>query len=324
MRRRDFITLAGGMAVWPLAARAQQSMPVIGYVTGNLNDSDAFLVGFRRGLAASGFVEGKNFRFEFREHRGRIDRLPILFRELVDQKVTVIPVGTTASLEAARGATLSIPIIFSVGTDPVENGFVANLSRPGGNLTGIFNLSSTTTGKRVEVLRELVPSLTKFAFLTNPREVRLSQAETNAAQTTADLLQLNLLIVNAAALDELEAAFATSISERAGGMVVGSNGIFFNSPRQIAALANRYGLPFISVAEGAVREGALASYGVDYEEAFRLAGTYAGRILEGEKPANMPVQQSTRTRFVINLKAAKALGIAVSAPLLGRADDVIE
>jgi len=325
MRRRDFIAALTGAASWLSVARAQQAIPVIGIAGVNIfTTGEGALAGMRRGLAASGFVEGKNFRFEFREV-DHIDRYPTAFRELVDEKVTVIVAATAAQLEAAKAATQSIPIIFQVGVDPVENGFVASLSRPGGNLTGVFNLATTTTGKRVELLRELVPSLTKFAFLTNPSAVRLNEHETKAAKATADLLHLNLLIVNAVDVGELDAAFATSIRESAGGMVLGSNGLFFgSSARQVAALADRYRLPVISVDEGTVREGGLASYSLDYEEIWRLTGNFAGRILKGEKPANMPVQQASRTRFVINLKTAKALGIAVSRPLLGQVDEVIE
>lgn len=324
MRRREFIGLVGGAALsWPLAARAQQkTMPVIGYAVVNLKSAEAFLASVRRGLAELGYVEGQNFRFEFRE--ANYDSIPIMIRELADQKVTVIVATTTRQLEVAKAATQSIPIVFNIGSDPVERGFVASLNRPGGNVTGVFNLNTVLTGKRVEVLRELVPSLTKFAFLTNPRDVTISKNETREAQAAADLLGLNLLIVNAFNLDELEAAFETSLRESAGGMVVGSNAQFYGVPKQLAALTARYGLPAIYWDDRPVREGGLVSYGVDWEAVFQLVSNYVGRILKGEKPADIPVQQATKTKLAINLKTAKALGITVPTTLLGRAEEVIE
>jgi putative tryptophan/tyrosine transport system substrate-binding protein len=323
MRRREFITLLGGAAsAWPLAARAQKTMPVIGNAATNLKSAEAFLAGVRRGLAELGYVEGENFRFELRE--ANYDGLPIMFGELVDQKVTVILATTTLQLEAAKAATQSIPIVFVIGSDPVERGFVASLNRPGGNITGVFNLNTPMTGKRIEVLRELVPSLTKFAFLTIPREVTVSKNETREAQAAADLLGLNLLIVNAFNLDEVEAAFETSVREGAGGVVVGTNGQFYGIPKQFAALTARYSLPAIYWEDRPVREGGLVSYGVDVEAAQRLVANYVGRILKGEKPADIPVQQATKTKLVINLKTAKAMGITVPTLLLGRADEIIE
>jgi putative tryptophan/tyrosine transport system substrate-binding protein len=325
MKRREFIKLIGGVAAsWPLAARAQQqAMPVIGFVTGSMELSRWFLTGVRNGLAELGYVEGKDFRFEFRDHNFQSDRNPIMFRELADQKVTVLLIAATSQIAPAKAATQSIPVVFFLGSDPVENGFVASLNKPGGNMTGVFNLHSMTTGKRLEVLHELVPSAATFAFLTNPVEVRLSKLETGAAQTAAHSLGLNLLIVNARNLGELEAAFESSVREGAGGMVVGSNGLFVD-PTQTTALMARYHLPTISVWDRFVRLGGLISYGTDEAANYRLVGNYAGRILKGEKPADMPVQQATTTKLVINLKTAKAMGITVPTPLLGRADEVIE
>jgi putative ABC transport system substrate-binding protein len=328
MERREFIKLVGGgAACWPFAAHAQQkTMPVIGFAAVSLKSAEAFLASVRGGLAEFGYVEGQNFRFEFRDANDQYDRLPIMFRELVDQKVTVIMTSSTLQLETAKAATQSIPIVFNMGSDPVERGFVASLNRPGGNITGVFNLASTMTGKRVEVLRELVPSLTKFAFLTNPRDATISKSDTREAQAAADSLGLSLLIVNAYAmnLDELEAAFETSVRETAGGMVVGSSAIFYGVPKQLAALTARYGLPAIYWEDRPVREGGLVSYGVDYEATFQLQSNYVARILKGEKPADIPVQLATKTKLVINLKTAKALGNTVPTTLLGRADEVIE
>jgi putative ABC transport system substrate-binding protein len=299
-------------------------MPMVGYVGISSAASEGWLAGVRRGLATLGFVEGQNYRFELRYANNDYERFPIAFRELSELRVAVFVVGTTLQLEAAKAATQSIPIIFQIGSDPVENGFVASINRPGGNLTGIFNLNTPMTAKRVEVLRELVPSLTKFAFLTIPNETRVYQIETKAAQAAADILRLDLLIVNAVDTDGLDGAFATSVRKNAGGIVVGSNGKFFGLAKQLATMTARYRLPAIFVEDGPVREGGLVSYGVDQEEARLLTGNYVGRILKGEKPADMPVQQSSKTKLTINLNAAKAFGITVPTQLLGRADEVIE
>jgi putative tryptophan/tyrosine transport system substrate-binding protein len=322
MQRREFIGLIGGAAAWPVTAWAQQSMPVIGYVAGSMEDSRWFLDGVRSGLSELGYIEGKNFRFEFRVSQP--DRHMITFRELADQNVTLLVIPTTLQLQAAKAVTQSIPIVFFLGSDPVENGFVASLNKPGGNMTGVFNLHAMTTGKRLEVLQQLVPSAKKFAFLANPVAVLLTKVETEAFQAAAHSLGLNLLIVNARNLgEELEAAFETSVREGAGGMVIGSNATFVN-PTQTVALMARYNLPTISVWDRFVREGGLVSYGTVEATNYRLVGNYCGRILKGEKPADMPVQQATTTKLVINLKTAKAMGITVPTLLLGRADEVIE
>jgi putative ABC transport system substrate-binding protein len=327
MRRRDFITLlSGGVATWPLAARAQQhAMPVIGNLGPTPEFNQRVVAGFRKGLAELGFVEGQNFRFEFRYNNLQPASIARLTAELVDQKVTLILASWTAALEAAKAATQSIPIVFSIGSDPVENGFVASLNKPGGNITGVYNLNLALAGKRLELLRELVPSATKFAVLVNPSELTISDRETRGLQVGAQSLGLNLLIVNARNKgEELEAAFETSIREGAGGMVVGSFALFMISSTQLVALAARYRLPAIYVDDKPVMTGGLISYGTDQDDGFRLAGIYAGRILKGEKPADLPVQQSTKTKLLINLKTAKHLGITVPTPLLGRADEVIE
>jgi putative tryptophan/tyrosine transport system substrate-binding protein len=325
--RREFITLlSGGVATWPLSARAQQqAMPVIGNVGGTPELNQRVAASLRKGLAELGFVEGQNFRFEFRYTNLQLASIARLIAEFVDQKVTLIVAMTTLQLEAAKAATQSIPIVFSIGSDPVENGFVASLNKPGGNITGVYNLNLMLAGKRLELLRELVPSATKFAFLTNPSELTISDLETRGLQAGAHSLDVNLLIVNARNQgEELEAAFETSIREGAGGMVVGSNALFILSPTQLVALAARYRLPAIYVDDKPVMTGGLISYGADQDDAYRLVGIYAGRILKGEKPADLPVQQSTKTKLLINLKTAKHLGITVPTPLLGRADEVIE
>lgn len=329
MKRRQFIKLVGGAATsWPLVVQAQhQAMAVIGYVDGSrvaLTGTQQILAAIRKTLATNGFVEGKDFRFEFREAEGQFNRLPGLYRELVDQKVTVIVAPSTAQLEAARSVTQTIPIIFLTGLDPVGKGFVASINKPGGNLTGVFNLASLTTGKRVEVLQELVPSLKKIAFLTNRQDVDLSQAEAKAAQDAASLFHLDLLVVSASNADELEAAFETSIREGVGAMVVGSNARFYVLVKPLAALATRYRLPVIHIWQGAAREGVLVSYGADQDESWELVGYFVARVLKGEKVADIPVQQLSKTKMVINLNTAKAFGITVPTSLLGRADEVVE
>jgi putative tryptophan/tyrosine transport system substrate-binding protein len=313
--RRELMAALGRAAVaWPMTAYAQQPLPVIGYATRSVKLSYRFLANVRKGLAELGYVEGQNFRFEFRETN----------RELADQKVTLIITTTTTGVAAAKAVTQTIPIVFNIGTDPVENGFVASLNKPGGNITGMFNLGLTLAGKRVEVLHELVPSVTKFALLTDPENLLLSQLQMKHVKAAADSLRLDLLNVNAHTSDELEAAFETAVREGAGGMVVGQDAIFSPFSTQLVTLAGRYRLPTIYVNDTAVKEGGFVSYGADEDEPNRLVGNYAGRILKGEKPADIPVQLLTKTKLLINLKTAKDLGITVPTPLLGRADDMIE
>ena len=324
--RRELMAALGSAAVaWPMTAYAQQPLPVIGHTTANLKLAARFLTNVRKGLADLGYIEGQNFRFEFRDNF-KADLVPIMYRELVDQKVAVIICGTTLGTAAAKAATQTIPIVFSNGTDPVENGFVASLNKPGGNITGIFNLALTLTGKRFEILHELVPSVTKFAFLKDPGNAIISQLAMPLVQAAADKLGLSVLHVDAHTSDELEAAFETAVREGAGGMVVGSDAIFATQLVALAlvALAARHRLPTIYVVDTAVREGGFVSYGADEDEPSRLVGNYAGRILKGEKPADIPVQLLTKTKLLINLKTAKDLGITVPVPLLGRADEVIE
>lgn len=325
MKRREFITLAGGAAAWPLAAQAQQqSMPVIGYAVGGLKLSAKFVANFRKGLAARGYIEGQNYRFEFRDAYERYDLIPAMSRELADQKVTLIIAVTTLQVAAAKAATQSIPVVFAIGTDPVENGFVASLNRPGGNMTGFYNLGLTLVGKRLEVLHELVPSATKFALLTDTGNVTLTQLQTKSIKAAAESLGLNILSVTAHTQDQLEAAFETTVQEGAGGMVVGADSVFSVFFPQLVALAARYRLPTIYVWESSVAAGGLVSYGVDEDAIHFSMADYVARILRGERPADMPVQLVTKVRLIINLKSAKDLGISVSNSLLGRADEVIE
>jgi putative ABC transport system substrate-binding protein len=315
----------GAAVAWPMAASAQQqAMPVIGYAAGSLKLSARFLGDVRRGLAEFGYADGKDYRFELRESNFQNDLMPGMFRELVDQKVTLIITGTTLQTAAAKAATQSIPIVFDIGVDPVENGFVASLNKPGGNITGIVSLDLTLTGKRLEVLHELVPSVTKFAFLSDPGNLIAGEIQTRSLQAAAGSLGLNLLNVKAHTLDEFEVAFETAIRAGAGAMVIGADALFLANPKVLVPLADRYHLPAIYTDDSAVKTGGLISYGADHDEAGRLAGNYAGRILKGGKPADIPVQQMAKTILIINLKTAAAMGITVPTPLLGRADEVIE
>jgi putative tryptophan/tyrosine transport system substrate-binding protein len=326
MQRREFIKLVGGVAAsWPLAALAQQkAMPVIGYAAGSVKLSHRFFEGVRSGLAQVGYIEDRNFRFDLRDANFQNDLIPAMFREMVKGKVSLIITATTLQLQSAKAATQSVPIVFSVGTDPVENRFVASLTNPGGNITGVFTLNVNLTGKRFEVLRELVPSVTKFAFLMDPGNQNLSALQTKHSQAAASSLGLTLIYVYAHSPDEFEAAFKTAVREGAGGIVVGTDGLFGGASRELAAVAASYGLPAIYHDDLAMTTGGLVCYTTDQDEPNRLVGTYAGRILKGENPADMPVHQATKTKLVINLKTAKAMGITVPISLLGRADEVIE
>jgi putative ABC transport system substrate-binding protein len=327
MRRREFLVILGGAtAAWPLRAGAQQPMPVIGLVTPNTlkGGYEPFLAEFRKGMAELGYVENQNVRFEFREAKLHLDLVPILVRELVDQKVSVIITGTTMELQAAKVATRSIPIVFHVGTDPVENGFVSSMKKPGGNITGIYNLNTVLSAKRIEVLHELIPSATKFAYLTSANDEYVNSLQLPIIQAAAGSLGLGVLNVSVHSLDELDGAFETAVRSGASGMVIGVNGTFYGGGAQLVALADRYRLPTVHMDDAPVRAGGLISYNTDRNAGNRLVGVYVGRILKGEKPADMPVEQSTKMKLLINLKTAGALGISVPISLLGRADEVIE
>jgi putative ABC transport system substrate-binding protein len=314
------------MAVWPIAVRAQQPpMPVIGYVTGsNLKRAEGFLAKVSEGLAEYGCVEGKNFRFEFREANFQDDHLPILYRELADQKVSVLIADSTLKLQSAKAATQSIPTVFNIGIDPVENGFVASLNRPGGSSTGTFNFTLALSAKQLEILHELVPVVTKFALLQDPANSTFNKLVTPYIQAAADSLHLGLLLVKAQTPDEFEAAFEAAVHGGAGGMIVSADPIFIVNSTQLIALAAGYQLPTIYLDARPVKAGGLVGYSSDKDEDHRVVGRYACRILKGEKPAEIPVIQASKTIMAINLKTAKALGITVPTSLLLRADEVIE
>jgi len=330
MRRREFIGLIGvaAAASKPRVAFAQQQpLPLIGIVTSTRWElGQRFLERLREGLGEYGYVEGQNFRFELREANFKIDRIPILTRELVDQKVSVIIADTTVKAQVTKAATQSIPIVIGIGADPVENGFVASFNKPGGNITGVFNLGVMLTGKQLEILHELVPSAKTIALLTDPGNATTFQLTMPLAQAAADRLGLGLLHVEAHTSDEIEAAVDTAARGGAGAILVGSDAFFQNAAayKQLIAVAARYRLPTLFVVEAAVKAGGLISYGSDHEENWRMIGRYVARILRGEKPADLPVEQSTKTILSINLKTAEALGITVPQTLLARAEEVIE
>jgi ABC-type uncharacterized transport system substrate-binding protein len=325
MLRRELLVGFGGAVISTITAYAQQQVvPVIGFAMDiSVKNYESFFVDLRKGLAEYGYVEGQNLRIERQE--SSVENLPILFRKFVDEKVTLIVTNTTVTTEVAKATTQSIPIVFNVGSDPVEKGFVSSFNKPGGNMTGIFSLSSNILGKRLEVFHELLPSVTKIAFLTDPRNSTLSMLQMAQVQVAANSFGLSLLNVYARGPDEFEAAFDTAVRDGAGGMIHGSDGLFSNYyATQLVALEARYRLPTIYNTAGNVKAGGLISYSTDWGEMNVSLGRYAGRILKGEKPADLPVQLPTKTILIVNLKTAKALGITVPLSLLARADEVIE
>ena len=326
--RRDFITLLGAAAGWPLAARAQQpAMPVVGFlVSGSAEGYADTVTAIRQSLSKIGYVEGHNVAIEYRFANEQYDRLPTLAADLVLQRVAVIfATGSVLPALAAKAATTTIPIVFANGSDPVALGLVANLSRPGGNATGVTFNSTELGSKRLEMLRELVPRATLIAFLVNPRN---PNAESSIADTqaSAKILGVKLLVVNAVNASDLDVAFATIVQQRADALVVGTD-VLFNGPRrtqQLITLAAVHAVPTMFSGRDRVAAGGLISYATDIDDMLRQAGVYIGRILKGEKPADLPVLQPTKFELAINLKTAKALGLTVPPSLLARADEVIE
>jgi putative ABC transport system substrate-binding protein len=328
MRRREFITLVGGAAAaLPLTARAQQrAMPVIGFLNpGSLETRRELIAAFHQGLAEAGYVEGKNVVTEYRWAEGRNDRLPALAADLVQHRVAVIVAADgTAAAVAAKAATPTIPIVFMVGADPVELGFVESLARPGGNMTGVSALAVGTVAKRLQLVHELMPAAEEIAFLRNPTNPNFSALETRELQGAAVVLGVRLLLLNASSPPEIEEAFANIVAQRAGAFLLGTDPFFISARDQLVTLANRYRIPAIYPFREDVVAGGLISYGSNNRDSFRLVGDYAGRILSGNQPANLPVQQVTKIEMAVNLKTAQTLGLTVPLPLLGRADEVIE
>jgi putative ABC transport system substrate-binding protein len=327
MGRREFITLIGGAAAaWPLAARAQQ-LPMIGLLDSTAPDRHAnLLLSFRQGLSETGYVEGQNVAIEYRWSDGEYDRVPELAADLVRRQVTVITtIDGSASALAAKAATSTsaIPVVFRIGADPVALGLVASLNRPGGNVTGVTSLTVEVGPKRLEVLHELVPTATVMALLVNPASP-FAETLSKDLLTAAQVLGLRIHVLHASSERDLDLVFENLPQLRVGGLVIGSD-VFFNSrSEQLAALTVRQAMPAVYQYRDFVAAGGLMSYGGSLEDSYRLAGTYTGRVLKGEKPVDLPVQQSTKVELFINLKTAKVLGITVPISLLGRADEVIE
>ena len=328
MRRRDFIIfLAGAMAAWPLAARAQQkAMPVIGVLSANSasTSSGPFMGAFRQGLSEAGYVEGQNLAIEYRWAEGHYDRLPALAADLVGRKVDLIMANSPPSALAAKSATSTIPIVFRHGGDPVRDGLVASLARPGGNLTGVSQLGDEgLTAKRLELLSELVPQARVIALLVNPNN-STAERVIQEVQQAARVKGLQLHLLKASSESEIDTAFASLVQLHAGALLVAADPFLSSRREQLVALASRHAVPSIYAWREFAAAGGLISYGASLTSAFRLVGHYAGKVLKGEKPADMPVQQATKFELVINLKTAQALGLTVPQALFLRADEVIE
>ncbi|HWX27726.1 MAG TPA: ABC transporter substrate-binding protein [Steroidobacteraceae bacterium] len=327
MKRRKFIRLLGGAAAaWPLTARAQQtSIPVIGYVGSDSADQyEVLLRAFRLGLKATGFIEGQNLAVEYRWAEGRNDKLPELTADLVRRQVAVIVAPTTPSVLAAKTATKTIPIVFFTAGDPIDLGLVTSLSRPDSNLTGATTLTLEVGPKWLQLMREMVPKANSLALLINPTSPNLAETQSRDLQAAARSQGVQLHVLRASTEQDFETAFASVVQLRAGGLVISSDSFFFTRSAQLAKLALRHAVPTIFGFREFVAAGGLMSYGGTLTESFRWVGVYTGRMLKGEKPANLPVQQSTKIELFINLKTAEALGLEVPPTLLTRADDVIE
>jgi len=327
VRRREFITLVGGAAVaWPLAARAQQApMPVVGFV--NADSAQVWarpLSAFLNGLGEAGYVEGRNVTIEYRWADSHYDRLPEMIADLVHRQVSVIAATGTSAALAAKTATTTIPIVFEMASDPVKLGLVASLNRPDGNITGVSQLAVGIVPKELELLHELLPAARTIALLVNPAAPAIADTETQEVQSAAKTLGLELYVLHASTERDFEAAFAQVTQMHAGGLVIGTDALFTGRTAQLAALAIQRAVPTVYKGRDFAAAGGLLSYGADFTATYRLAGTYTGRVLKGEKPADLPAQQATKIEMFLNLKTAKALGINVPLTLLGRADEVFE
>jgi ABC-type uncharacterized transport system substrate-binding protein len=327
MRRREFITLLGGAAVaWPLAASAQQPVvPVIGFLSAASPDAYTDRVrAFRQGLRDAGYVEGDNVAIEYRWAEGQYDRLPALAAELVRRQVAVIVAAPTISALAAKSAIATIPIVFTVGDDPVKLGLVSSLARPGGNLTGVNFFGAEVVSKRLELLRELIPGVRRLAVLVNPSNAMISEAIVRDVEAAARGMGVQVQVFNAGTSREIDAAFANLVRERSDAVFIGGDAFFTSRRVQLATLAARYMIPSSFSQREVTEAGGLMSYAANIRDTFRQAGVYVGRILKGAKPADLPVVQSTKFELVINAQTARILGITVPDKLLVAADEVIE
>jgi ABC-type uncharacterized transport system substrate-binding protein len=327
VKRREFIRLLGGAAAaWPVTALAQGSArPVVGYLGPGSAVSDAFRVtAFRQGLSEAGFVEGQNVTVDYRWAEEHYDRLPEMATDLVNRHVAVIVATSTPAALAAKAATTTVPIIFETAADPVKLGFVASLNRPGGNVTGVTQLGEEVLPKRLELLHELLPSARVMALLINPADPVLAEPQTRVVLSAAKTFGLELHVLRASTERDFDAVFAKLIELRAGGLVIGGSNVFTGHIDQLAALTVRHAVPAIYQRREFAGAGGLMSYGSSISDTHRIVGLYTGRILKGDNPANLPVQQASKVELYINFKTAKAFGLTVPLPLLGRADEVIE
>ena len=327
MQRRDFITLLGGAAVaWPLAARAQQpTMPVVGFIRdGSADAATRFVAAFRKGLSEAGYVEGQNVSVEYHWLEGQYDRLPALMADLVRRRVAVIATPGNAPAIAAKAATATIPIVFGVGGDPVQLGLVASLARPGGNATGINFFNTEVVAKRLRLLHDLVPNAVRVAVLVNPANATTAESNLREVQEAAPTLGLQIQILNASTINEIDEAFATLAREHPDALFVTGDAFFVSRRGQLATLTTRDRIPATYSVRDQVAAGGLMSYGTDLADMFLQVGVYTGSILKGAKPADLPVLQTTKFEFVINRTTAKALGLTIPAGVLSIADEVIE
>ena len=327
MKRREFITLLGGAAAWPLAARAQQSgpMPVIGILyPGSPEATAKYIASLRKGLAEAGYVEGRNIAIEYRWGHGDSGRLPELAGDLISRRVAVIVTpGSVAAALAAKAATTTIPIVFVIGVDPVQAGLVASLNRPGGNVTGISSMNTGLAAKQLGLLHQLVRRDARFAVLVNPDNPQ-SRSTLSEVQAAASAMERQLDAVTAATYRDISPAFGDAVRKQADALLIIADPLFASRPVQLATLAARHALPAIYSLREFAEAGGLMSYGSNFTELFRQAGTYASRILKGEKPTDLPILQATKFELVVNLQTAEALGLEVPATLLALADEVIE